>query len=414
MSQDRPLVVVFQMVGRSLGGIQRVTASILSQLGDRFRIVVIDPFNNPDFAATMQNGGLEVVSLGRAPKRRYIGGRGSPLRIFHLIRSAPWLLLTMWRFRRWVTRERPDVAYFNQMQTARVFGRLIGRQGVGLVYHLHGARSAEHIGRRTARLFSRRFVRILAVSKIMAQFLVQAGTDPKKVQVVYNAVDAEAIRREAQQKPEPLPKTPPGSVVFVHIGVLMRHKKAQHLGIEALGRLPAALNARLWICGDVGVDGDASYLEELQLLVVELGLQDRVHFLGWRKDVPCVIRASDVCILPSVNHSESFGMVLAEAMAQSKPCIGSTMGGVPEVIEDGVSGLVCEPTTEGLAAAMTQVCESEDLRRSMGEAGRRRVENLFSLNRQVAQVADAFCEAVAFTRARSSCHDSESRPTAGA
>jgi len=400
MGQDRPLVVLFQMVGTVLGGIQSVTIAVLPRLLDEFRIVVIDPYNHPDFAARMRDGGLEVVSLGRSPKHRYIGWRGSPLRIFHLVKSAPWLLLTMWRFRRWVARERPDVIYFNQMPVVRLFGRSIGRQNVEFVYHLHGALSPEDIGRRTARLFSRRFARVLAVSKVTARFLVEAGTDPEKVQVVYNAVDAEAIRREARQKPETLPNKPPNSVVFVHVAVLTRHKKAQHLGIEALGRLPAHLNAQLWICGDVGDGGDASYLEELHRLVAELDLQERVHFLGWRKDVPCVVMASDVSILPSVDHSESFGMVLAEAMAQGKPCIGSTMGGVPEVIEDGVTGLVCEPTAEGLAAAMARLCESEDLRRSMGEAGRRRVEDLFSLPRQAEQVADAFRIAVAAKTAR--------------
>ncbi len=108
-----------------------------------------------------------------------------------------------------------------------------------------------------------------------------------------------------------------------------------------------------------------------------------------------MIKASDVCILPSIDHSESFGMVLAEAMAQSKACIGTNMGGVPEVIEDGVTGLVCEPTAEALSAAMARVLESTDLRQRMGAAGRQRVETLFSLPRQAEEVAEAFRAAIA-------------------
>jgi glycosyltransferase involved in cell wall biosynthesis len=151
----------------------------------------------------------------------------------------------------------------------------------------------------------------------------------------------------------------------------------------------------LWICGDVRPGGDVAYREELKRMAVELGLKERVHFLGWRSDVPRVVKASDVCILPSVDHSESFGMVLAEGMAVSKPCIGSNMGGIPEVIEDGVTGLICEPTAEGLAEAMARMLESDDIRTTMGEAGRRRVESVFTLRRQVAEVAEALRYAAA-------------------
>ena len=343
----------------------------------------------------VREAGAEVVSICSTPKRRYVGGAGSPLRVLYLARFAPWLLPAMWRFRRWVRREKPDVVLFNQLPSVRVFGRVISREKVGMVYHLHGAQSAAAIGRCTARFLSRRFARLMAVSKITADFLVDAGADPRKVRVVYNAVDAEAIRRRAGEPGDPLPPKPPGSVVFVHVAGLTRHKKAQHLGIEALDRLPRSANAHLWLCGDVLPGGDQSYRHELERLVSERALSDRVHFLGWRRDVPRVVKMSDVCILPSVDPSESFGMVLAEAMALGKPCIGSNVGGIPEVIEDGATGLVCEPTADGLAWAMGRMLESDDIRSAMGQAGRRRVESLFTLDRQAAEVADALWCAVA-------------------
>ena len=127
----------------------------------------------------------------------------------------------------------------------------------------------------------------------------------------------------------------------------------------------------------------------------ERALSNRVHFLGWRRDVPRVVKMSDVCILPSIDPSESFGMVLAEAMALGKPCIGSNVGGIPEVIEDGATGLICEPTADGLAGAMGRMLESDDIRSAMGQAGRRRVESLFTLERQASEAADALWCAVA-------------------
>ena len=390
MNDNRPLVVIFRLISKPIGGVQRVLATVLPHLVEEFRLVFIDPYNDPDFAATMRQAGLEVVSLGRAPNPRRIGGNGSLWRPFFLLRRAPWLLPIMWRFRRWAARENPDVVYFTELPPARVFGRLIAHRNVGLVYHEHGITSPNDVGRRTARFLSRRFARVLAVSKIMARFLVEAGTDPDKVHVVYNAVDAAAIRQRAELPPKPLPHKPPHSVVFVHIGELTWHKKAQHLSIGALARLPRETQTQLWICGDIPDTGDRAYLDQLKQQVTELDLLDRVHFLGWRDDVPSIVKASDVCVLPSRDHSESFGMVLAEAMAQGKPCIGSNMGGIPEVIDDRVTGLVCEPTEESLAEAMTQMLESPHMRQSMGEAGRLRVESAFSLPRQVAEFADAF------------------------
>jgi len=395
MTRDRPLVVVFEKTSTTLGGVQNVTAALVPGLCEEFRVVVIDPYNHPGFAEMMRGTGAEVVTIGPTPARRYIGGETRLRRLFCLARFSPWLIYTLWRFRRWVRRERPDVVYFNQLASARVFGRAIAREKVGLVYHLHGAPSSESIGRRTARFLTRRFARLLAVSRITAEFLIGAGVDRSKTRVVYNAIDAEAIRRRANEEGDPLPDKPPGCVVFVHIGVLTRNKKAQHLGIQALALLKRDANAHLWICGDVRPGGDVAYREELKRMALELGLRERVHFLGWRSDVPRVVKASDVCILPSVDHSESFGMVLAEGMAVSKPCIGSNMGGIPEVIEDGVTGLICEPTAEGLAEAMARMLESDDIRTTMGEAGRHRVESVFSLRRQVAEVAEALRYAAA-------------------
>ena len=396
MHDSRPLVAVFQMAKEPIGGVQRVLATVLPQLLAEFRIVVVDPYGQPEFAGRMRAAGLEVVTLGRGRKRRYVGGLGSALRPFYVLWSAPWLLLTLWRFWRWVRQHRPAVVYFAQISAARVFVHGITCRGIGLVYHEHGVRPAAEIGRRTSRLFSHRFHRVLAVSHRAAQGLIEAGTDPALIRVVYNAVDAAAVRQAARQPPGPLPDRPPGSVVFVHVASLTRHPKAPHLGIKALGQLPRDAGAQLWVCGDVPTGGDRSYLDEMRSRVRELGLEGRVHFLGWRNDVPAVLAAADVCILPST--SESFGMVLAEAMALGKPCIGSDVGGIPEVVEDGVTGLICEPTGESLARTMRCMLESAERRRAMGEAGRQRVEELFSLPRQAEGFADAFRYAIAAAR----------------
>jgi len=392
-TDTRPLVAVFQMASAGVGGVQHVTANVLPHLRDRFRFLVIDLYEHPDFAALLDRAGLERVSLGRAPARRWIGGKGSLWRPFLLLGRAPWTLLRMERWRRWIRRERPAVIYFNQLAVARVFGWAVPRGAASLVLHAHGASGPRMVGVRTARWLNRRFQKVLAVSRITARFYEQAGVSSDRIQVIYNAVDVPGLQRAARESGPPLPAKPPGAVVFVHVAAITPHKKAQHVGVDALAELPPDVPAHLWICGDVPDGGDHDYLQKIRSKVKRSGLTDRVHFLGWRRDVPRVLQAADACILPSIDDSESFGMVLAEAMALGKPCIGTTRGGVPEVIENGVTGIVCEPTAAKFGRAMLRLATSPELRESMGRAGRERVEACFALDRQVRELGEALAEA---------------------
>ncbi|HUT59388.1 MAG TPA: glycosyltransferase [Phycisphaerae bacterium] len=378
-------VAVFDLV-TSVGGVQKVMAAALPGLARSMDVTVIDLYANAEYRELMGRAGLPVISLGPAPERKYIGGKGTAGRAWRVLKRVPWLAARMIRLRRWVREARPDIVYFNQKPSALWFGRVVPRSA-GLVYHCHGFGSAAEVGRTFARLLRRRFDRVLAVSKITARFLAEAGLGPDQIAVVYNAVDVEGLQQQAAQPGPDMPQRRAGEVVFVHVAAIAPHK-GQDIAIRALSKLPAGAGAQLWFCGDVGQGGDRQYLDDLKRLVDEQGLAERVHFLGWREDVPRLMEAADVCILPSRYHHESFGMVLAEAMALGKPCIGSRRGGIPEVIEVGVTGLLCEPDTESLASAMRKMVESEVLRASMGAAGRRRVEEVFNLGRQSDEIRE--------------------------
>lgn len=386
----RPRVTVIQSVGSPYGGIEQVLATVLPRLSDEFEIHFIDPYQNEEFSRRLGGGDVRVVRLAGKPSRSYVGGRGTLLRPLYMLQAIPWLLPFLAALRRWMRDSSPDLVYLNQLRVLRVFGRLADPRRHAMVYQLHGARSSEHIGAARGRFLNERFDRVMAVSRAMSRFLTGAGVRPDKIDVVYNSVDVDGLRARAEVPAEGLPPRIEGSVVFVHVGAITRHKKAQHLGIAALGRLADHPNAHLWICGDVPDGGDPSYLAELKQLTARNGLADRVHFLGWRKDVPSVVRQSDVAILPSIDHSESFGLVLAEAMALGKPCIGSTVGGIPEVIEDGTTGVVCDPDPTALSGAMRRLIESPELRGRMGRAGFDRVRELFGLERQVSRIAGVF------------------------
>ena len=379
-------MAIFEMVRLAIGGIQHVLYGVLPRLGRWYRVVVVDAYNHPEFASRLRASGVEVTSLGGAPARKHIGGSGPVSRLFRVAGRLPWLLLTAWRLRRWIRQHQPAVFCFNRLPAVRFFAPLLPKEGPALVYHAHGFTTAAEIGRRTARLLSRRFARVLAVSGKTADLLLEAGVDPSIVSVVYNAVDTESIRRHAADDGPPLPPRCEGAVHFLHVGQVVANK-GQDLAIRALARVrQRGIDAQLWLCGDVPVGAETDFGERLPRLAAELGVGDHVCILGWRNDVPRIMAAADVCILPSV-EAESFGLTLAEAMALEKPCIGSRRGGIPEVIDDGTTGLVVEPEEEALAGAMVRLAEAPDLRRQMGRAGRAKADRLFDINRQAEEIS---------------------------
>jgi glycosyltransferase involved in cell wall biosynthesis len=125
----------------------------------------------------------------------------------------------------------------------------------------------------------------------------------------------------------------------------------------------------------LGWEGD--YPEELRRLTASLGIDERVTFTGHSSEVSRWMAASDIVVNPS--EREGFGLVIVEAMAAGCAVVSSAKGGPPDIIEDGVSGLLC-PTQEPpvLAAAIGRLLDDADLRRSIGRAARARVEAQFS------------------------------------
>ena len=168
------------------------------------------------------------------------------------------------------------------------------------------------------------------------------------------------------------------------IGVLSRLNKMK--GVEyfleaaaAMGqraRIGRARNARFLIIGDGG------HRKELEQYAARLGLGERVLFTGFRTDVSDVLSALDISVLPSL--SEGLSNSLLESMAAGLPVIATNVGGNPEALEDGVTGIIVPPGDAGaLARGMTLLLEDPERAAEFGEAARRRVAQRFSIEQMV-------------------------------
>jgi len=123
--------------------------------------------------------------------------------------------------------------------------------------------------------------------------------------------------------------------------------------------------------------GDGPEERLLRSRAAELGLGGSVRFLGFRQDIPSLLALAEALVLPSLN--EGFGLVLLEAMAMGKPVVASAVGGIPEVVLDGRTGLLVPPADpEALAVAILRLLEDPRAAQRLGEAGRERARESFS------------------------------------
>jgi len=141
----------------------------------------------------------------------------------------------------------------------------------------------------------------------------------------------------------------------------------------------------------VEVAGGGPCLEDLKRLVVELGIAERVTFLGEVRDVPAVLARARLFVLPS--RSEGIPLTVLEAMARGLPVVATRVGGLPEVVVEGKTGYLVPPADPAaLAEAILTVWRDPGGGRAMGRTGRQRAEDRFNVRRMVADYETLYLE----------------------
>ncbi len=166
--------------------------------------------------------------------------------------------------------------------------------------------------------------------------------------------------------------------------------KGQHVLIEALARLaPDRPRLRALIVGDAG-SSDQGYAQELKDLARALGVEDRVILTGFRDDIASLLHGVDVLVHTST-LPEPFGRVIIEGMAAGAPVVGANAGAVPEIIQDGVNGLLTPPGDAwALAQAIARILDHPDDAQAMRQAARQAIETRFTTARYVSGVEHVY------------------------
>jgi len=224
---------------------------------------------------------------------------------------------------------------------------------------------------------------IIAVSQAVAQDIGRIAPGIRTVEVIPNGVElpepvSDGQRAEARRRMG-LPDT---DGVVLAVGRL-EHEKGFDLLLKAVSELRHSENVRVLIAGEGSRRG------ELEALAWELGLESSVRFMGYRRELSDCYAAADLVAAPS--RSEGQGLAALEAMAHGLPVIASRTGGLPEVVEDGVTGILVTPEDiHALAEALAALLRDPETRGRMGDAGRRRIELSFRLETMLERTADVY------------------------
>lgn len=211
-----------------------------------------------------------------------------------------------------------------------------------------------------------------------------------KVRLIYNAaeLDGPGMNPPAMDIRDELGI--PSRAFVVGCAGRMEEEKGYHLLVEAVCELACRLpDLRLVVVGGEPVGG--TYRERLREMVSGSDMASRVHFTGYRRDIRRYLAAMDVVAVPS--EREVFGRVAVEAMALGKPVVASSAGGLPEVVEDGVTGILFPPgDVAALSEALARLSDDRDAAAAMGEAGRRRAMELFDMRKHVREIETLYDE----------------------
>jgi glycosyltransferase involved in cell wall biosynthesis len=234
-----------------------------------------------------------------------------------------------------------------------------------------------------AKYFGKRLNAVICISEAVRRNMCERGADFGNLETIHNGLDPNVTK--IRILPDALRAAygiDPDTVVIGMVGNI-KAWKGQDTLIRAIDLVRDAFpSVRCLLVGDTA-PSDREYEHALHKLIASFGLEKHVIFTGFQQNVADFLMMFDVVVHASV-LPEPFGRVLLEAMACKKPVIGACAGAVPEIIEEGKTGLTFPPNdTERLAEAICELVGDPNLARKLGENGFHRLVNKFHITRNI-------------------------------
>lgn len=345
------LKVLHLIVAGQIGGAERFLVNLATRpdrSGADHCLALLTP--NPALRDFFKMQGLRLIDRGPAAENplAYLWRSWGPS-------DLAWLGRVM-------AQEKPDILHCHTYGSHVLAVRAGLRLRVPVIRTEHGVRHYRDPSCAPFRGFALRHTdRIVAVSRYVAAVIASlAPAAESKTSVVWNGIDL------GHFKPAPFPAEAPLRIAAV---TRLEPIKRLHLAIEALALAPEAA---------LDIVGDGVERGRLETLARQLGVAGRVQFLGHQKDPrPFLAKAQAVI---NVTREEGLSLALLEAAAMARPALAFAAGGVPEVVDDGKTGLLTQnQTAEGLAALLRKAAAAPEMLQTMGLAARNRAEHAFGI-----------------------------------
>lgn len=344
------------------GGLENGLVNLINHLpAERYRHAIICLTHATDFRRRIQRADVQVIEIDKRD--------GKDLDAYRRV----WRALRTLKPRIVHTRNLPALDMLFVAAGAGVPRLVHGEHGRDMI-ELDGTNRKYNALRRLSRLVVDRYI---TVSQDLADWLVRdIGVPRRRVTAIYNGVDTARFFPAPTEAVLPDGFAPPGSFVIGTIGRLEQVKDQPTLAAafcRLIARRPE-LRARLRLV----IVGDGNLRGPLERMLAEHDATALAWFPGYRSDAPALLRALDLFVLPS--QREGISNTILEAMATAKPVLATAVGGSPEIVEDGVTGLLVPPSDpEAMAAKLMAYVDDPGLAEAHGSAGHARVLERFSL-----------------------------------
>ena len=362
--------LVFLITGLDYGGAETQLVNLVTRLKERgWDVRVVSMLPPQTFTDELEQAGIPLATLNM---RRGVADPRAVFRLVKMLREwKPWILTSF-------------------MFHANLLGRIAGRLA-GVPINISSVRT-ENMGgalrERVMRLTDWMGDITITNCRIVADSLTKQGVVPaERVCVIPNGLvlDKFVVTNSNKQEVRRDLGVAEEDFLWLAVGRLEEPKDYPNL-LQAFRIVVNKYEAQLYVAGQ------GSLTEDLERQAIKLGISDRVVFLGLRRDIPQLLQAADGFVLSSA--WEGLPNTVMEAMAAAKPVVATSVGGVPELVQEGKTGYIVPPRNpEALALAMEKMMAlSHEERCEMGKAGREHIEANYSLDRVVDQWEKLYME----------------------
>jgi glycosyltransferase involved in cell wall biosynthesis len=357
LTPSLPIRVGFVLHGLQVAGAEVLVTQIIQRLRGRIQPAIFC-LDGAGALSSQLSGDVEIISLDRRPG---------------------WDFRVAWRMAGHIRRLGIEVVHAHQYSPFfyAALAKVLSRGSVRLVFTEHGRHFPDRVSplrRAGNRLLLQHLANAVnAVSAFSADSLaIQDGFCRHQIEVIENGIDVERFHSSA------------GLPVDLDLSRRYVVHVARFHPVKDQATLLKAFEQVAKTCPDVDLlmVGDGELRNELVQLVKDLGLEERVRFLGIRQDVPSILRVAKVFALTS--RSEGAPLTLLEAMAVGLPVVVTAVGGMPEIVRDGVDGiLVPRGDVDAIASALIRLLEKPAAASAMGAAAARRIREYYTIDRAV-------------------------------